>query len=87
MLLNVDFFPAPTPQFNSKGEKGVKTYFGGLISLIFLYTFFLFTVVKFEHLLTRHNPQIVEYEEPNGFDATDEYNPGEDKGFMIAVGF
>ena len=56
MLLDVDLFPAPIPQFNSKGENGVKTYFGGLISLIILYLFFLFAVVKFEQLITRHNP-------------------------------
>ena len=51
------------------------------------YLFFLFTVVKFQHLVTRHNPQIVEYEETNAIEATDEFNPGEDDSFMIAVGF
>ena len=87
MLLEADLFPAPIPQFNSRGEEAVKTYFGGLISLIIKYLFILFALVKFEHLMTRHNPQIVEYDETNALDATDEYNPGEDSSFMIAVGF
>ena len=87
MLIEADMFPAPIPQYNSKGKKAIKTYFGGLISLTMNYLFFLFAVVKFQQLITRHNPQIVEYEETNGFDATDEYNPGEDDSFMIAVGF
>ena len=87
MLLQADLFPAPIPQFNSRGKKAVKTYFGGLISLIMIYLFFLFAVVKFLHLVTRHNPQIVEYDETNAFDAADEYSPGENNSFMIAVGF
>ena len=86
MLLDVDFFPAPTPQFNSKGEEAVRTYFGGLFSLLSLSLFFLFAVTKFGHLMTRHNPLIVEYEEAFALDATDEYNLGEDKDFMVAVG-
>ena len=87
MLIEADSFPAPLPLFNSKGQEAIKTYFGGLVSLIINYLFFLFAVVKFQQLVTRHNPQIVEYLETFGFDGTDEYNPGEDENFMIAVGF
>ena len=87
MLIEADMFPAQIPSFNSKGRDAIKTYFGGLNSLIINYLFFLFALVKFQQLVTRHNPQIVEYVETNAFDATDEFNPGEDEGFMIAVGF
>ena len=86
MLIEADMFPAPIPQFNSRGKDAIKTYWGGLISLIINYLFFLFSMIKFEHLVTRHNPSIVEYLETDALDAMDEYNPGEDEGFMIAVG-
>ena len=86
MLIKADMFPAPIPQFNSKGKNAIKTYFGGFISFISYYLFFLFAMVKFEQLITRHNPQIVEYLETNALGATDEYNLGDDSGFMIAVG-
>lgn len=87
MLLEADMFPAPLPHFNSRGKTAVKTYCGGLISLVINYLFFQFAAMKLKHLVTRHNPQIVEFEETNGFDGTEEYNPGEDESFMIAVGF
>ena len=86
MLIEADMFPAPIPQFNSKGKDAVKTYCGGSISLVINYLFFLFAMIKFEQLITRHNPQIVEYLEKQALDATDEYLPGGDQGFMIAVG-
>lgn len=37
--------------------------------------------------MTRHNPQILEYEVENAFDPTDEYVPSEDDSFMVAIGF
>ena len=69
MLIEADMFPAQIPQFNIKGKDTIRTYCGGLISLIINYLFFLFAMIKFEHLITRHNPQIVMYDENNGFDA------------------
>ena len=56
MLLKADMFPAPIPQFNSKGKDAIKTHFGGLISITINIVFFLFAAVKFDHLITRHNP-------------------------------
>ena len=56
------------------------------MTFIVYYLLFLFAVVKFSHLLTKHNPQIVEYEETDALDSTDVYNPGEAEDFMIAVG-
>ena len=76
MLIEADMFPAQIPQFNIKGKDTIRTYCGGLISLIINYLFFLFAMIKFQQLVTRHNPQIVEYEETNGLDASDEYNLG-----------
>ena len=71
MLIKSDMFPAPLPHFNIKGKAGIKTYFGGMVSIIINYLFFLFAVVKFQQMMTRHNPQIVEHLETNSFDARD----------------
>lgn len=58
-----------------------------MISIIFSYLFFIFALVKFKQLLTRHNPQILEYKEAYTFGATDEFIPGQVDGFMVAIGF
>ena len=42
---------------------------------------------KFLVFMNRQNPQIVEFKDKEAFDATDEYYPNQDDGFMIAVGF
>ena len=59
MLLTLDMFAEPIPQFNLKGKDAMRTYFGGLLSLLAYYLTFMFALNKFRHLITRHNPQIV----------------------------
>lgn len=47
MLLTMDMFPAALPEFNSQGKLSIRTFFGGFISVGFLYVMFLYAVVKF----------------------------------------
>ena len=47
MLLQADQFPANLPGFNSRGKPAISTYFGGIVTIIFYYLFFIFAVVKF----------------------------------------
>ena len=87
MLIDADQFPAQLPNFNSKGKVVIKSYFGGCVSIVLYYFLFLFSIVKFQHMMTRHNPQIVMYDEIDALDSRDVYRPAEAEGFMVAIGF
>ena len=84
VLKSLDLFAAPLPQFNIRGEQEVKTYFGGLISLMIMIVTAIFAMIKLQHLLSHKNPSIsvfneeIEASEENSYQISDE--------FMLAFG-
>jgi len=57
-LLKLDLFGASLPGFSLAGEEKVRTHIGGLVSFVIAYTTLLFGLLKLNHLLTKHNPQV-----------------------------
>ena len=44
----------------------------------------MFSVLKFDHLLSKQNPQVNVYVERDVYDESDEWNAGEDDDFIMA---
>ena len=84
MLKTVDMFAADLPKFNMRGEESVKTNIGGFCSIIIIYVSLMYAAHKFNHLVTRHNPQIVSYEVRDAFGEDDLFETSE-SDFMMAV--
>ena len=55
-LQRLDFFGTPTPNFNLNGKSKINTTLGGCLSLVIVYITFLYSLIKFQHLVERHNP-------------------------------
>ena len=84
MLLTLDMFRQPLPAFNIEGEGHIRTYCGGCVSLIIIYVLVLFAVLKLQHLLSKHNPQVNTFVTRDHFEDSDIFTPGEDDNFSIA---
>ena len=81
MLLTLDMFRQPLPAFNIEGEGHIRTYCGGCVSLIIIYVLVLFAVLKLQHLLSKHNPQVNTFVTRDHFEDSDIFKPGEDDNF------
>ena len=53
-----DYFGAPIPSFNLRGETEVKTSAGACLSIIVSALTLAFSLIKFEHLASRKNPTV-----------------------------
>ena len=84
MLLTLDMFSEPLPGFNVRGERSVRTHIGGCISLIIIYVLFLHGMLKFEHLVEKHNPSVNKYMHWNAFSDYDLWKGSENEDFMMA---
>lgn len=84
MLLSLDLFGAPAPTFNIRGETKVRTYFGAVLSTMIITVTLLFSLVKLEHLLSKHNPTVNTFEDKNVFGTADVYKPASSEEFMMA---
>ena len=84
MLLSLDLFKEPMPAFNIAGNQHVRTHCGGCVSLVMMYVLFLFSTLKLQHLLSKHNPQVNTFKTRDAFDETDMWYAEEDEDFMIA---
>ena len=84
MLKNVDIFAADLPKFNMRGEETIKTNIGGCCSIIVIYISLMYAAHKFNHLVTRHNPQVLSYEVENAFGEEDRLDTSQ-SDFMLAV--
>ena len=84
-LKQIDLFRMPVPTFTLNGRSAVRSYVGGMMTLVILYTTFLFCTLKLKHLLTRHNPTVNSYEVSiDSFDdQVSKFNTSDD-GFMMA---
>ena len=84
MLKTVDMFAIDLPKFNMRGEESVKTNIGGCCSIIIIYLSLMYAVHKFNHLVTRHNPQVLSYQVRDVFDVDDRFETSK-SDFMLAV--
>ena len=57
---NMDNFGKEVPAFNINGQTKVNTVVGGIISTCILTLVFIYAGIKFDHLVNRENPNIIE---------------------------
>lgn len=84
MLLSMDMFGAPAPTFNIRGEGEVRTYLGGIISSAIIAVTILFSLLKMQHLLSKHNPSVNVFKDINAWGIGDVMMPADSDNFMIA---
>lgn len=80
----MDIFGAPAPSFNIRGEAKVRTNCGGVVTSAILSVTLLFSIVKFQHLITKHNPAVTAYQDKNSWGTADMLRPGSIDDFMMA---
>ena len=73
-LKNLDMFHVPIPGFNFNGREYLRTGAGGIISFIICYVTMLFAALKLSHLISKHNPQINTFVNPNAYNYDDVFN-------------
>ena len=84
MLLTLDMYREPLPGFNIEGSTHVRTYCGGCITLIISLVLFMFSTLKLQHLLQKHNPVVNTHVKVDEFDEKDVWYGAEDEDFMMA---
>ena len=57
----MDAFGEKLPSFNIKGSDKVGTIAGGVLSIVLYMTVLNYSIIKFSHLATKHNPNISSY--------------------------
>ena len=67
-------FGRPMPTFNLNGKAEVKTYTGGVMSVILVGVLIAYGMMKLLQLLDKHNPNLAQYTETNVFDFNDQLN-------------
>ena len=87
-LLQLDLLSAPVPKFNIKGETSVKTYCGGLVSIIITIATTYFALHRFNILMNKKNPLISTYTDQSLISHADTFSVGEKSkyGFQMAFG-
>ena len=73
-LLSLDMLGAEAPKFNIGGKDSVRTYTGGLVSLLILSATFLFAMLKWQKMLLRNNPEIVSFTDDIAISSDDYYD-------------
>ena len=58
LVKRVDRYGADLPSFNLKGKESVKTFSGGIMTVIILAITLLFAGIKMEQLVMRKNPDV-----------------------------
>ena len=56
------------------GATEVKTYTGGVMSVLVVTVLIAYGMIKLLHLLDKHNPNLAQYTETNVFDFNDRLN-------------
>ena len=64
-LLSLDMLGAEAPKFNIGGKDSVRTYTGGLVSLLILSATFLFAMLKLQVMFLRKRPDVVSFTDEN----------------------
>ena len=86
MLKKIDIFGAPVPNFNLRGKSHVKTYAGGMVSIVITFVVLIFGLTQLKKLILRQSPQINKYLSEDEFDSKDVFDTREEPGFMLAFG-
>ena len=84
LVAGLDMFGAPMPALNVKGKTGVKTLIGGLMSVLILGTTFAFALLKFQHMMQKKGPTIIQLKEEGALDEETIYEIA-DSDFMMAI--
>ena len=79
-----DGYAAKIPSFNVRGESEVKTFVGGLISLLITGLTLSYAIGKWIELIERQHPVITEHEVPNFYDEDNRLDVSK-TDFRIAV--
>ena len=82
-LHTLDHYGRSLPVFNLRGQTKIHTYCGSLTSLSVYIIMLLFAVIKFNHLVAKHNPNIAQVLQKNTYDENDRFVPV-DENFMLA---
>ena len=53
MLKKIDIFGAPVPNFNLRGKSHVKTYAGGMVSIVITFVVLIFGLTQLKKLILR----------------------------------
>ena len=77
-LKKADIFGTQLPAFNLKGQSQVRTIFGGTFSVIIIYITFMFAMLKFVHLMTKHGPQVNSFELADAYSTDDVFRPADE---------
>ena len=87
-LLQLDFLSAPVPTFNLKGETSVKTYCGGIFSIIVTIATAYFALHRFKFLMNKKNPLISTFVDQSLITHDDTFSVSEKSknGFQMAFG-
>ena len=80
----MDSFGEHLPSFNLRGKDSVNSVLGGIFSLALGLIIFMYGLLKFLHLIDRHNPNISAYYLEDGMSFGEKLNANE-RGFRIAV--
>lgn len=80
-----DFFKRPYPTFNVKGEEDFATIPGCFLSFILLIIMIMYTILKYKHFVTEHNPTIIESTSKSFYNSTEPKDLTE-LDFKFAVG-
>ena len=84
-LEGLDIFSADLPSLNIRGKSSVKTSVGGFMTLLIFLLVLMFSIMKYQLLLMRKNPQITSNTEENAFPVDHKLNLI-DTGFAMAFG-
>ena len=76
-------FGEPLPSFSLRGESEVRTWCGGLVSVMAISATFMFALSKLQILLTRKNPSVTKYINEGAISIDDNFDLYEND-FMIA---
>ena len=71
------------PVFNIEGSSTLNTNTGGVLTVLILTITFVFSIVKFSHLISRQNPTVNTYMDREVFSPEDLFNVV-DEEFMVA---
>lgn len=82
-LERIDMFGMRLPQFNLKGNSLIHTRTGGVLTFFLVVLMLSYGLIKFIHLLSKHNPQIQQFLDEELFDFTEILNLNEIK-FRVA---
>ena len=72
--MHVDLFKAQVPAFQFKDSSKVSSIFGFVSTLCFFLVMILYASVKFDQLISYHNPNLAQIDKPGAMDEAEKFN-------------